>query len=236
PRERKTPAESPSHNDARDYAPMTVDGSVHFLAIALPSREHPLYAEALDLVKQNDFILEPSNRKWWLRDRHKTLVFLADHLWDLKRRFEAEFTRNFETNLAGLEEAEVVGEAAEASDGYDLELSVRAKGFEPRQIQESLQTGRPYLERNGRLVLLPKQKLEQLEEVRRLLNGSARSQPQPHSVHRLSGADLAVAGTLLDSLLPAFLPPAAWRDRAEALGNISRLAPPPLPAEVDEQL
>lgn len=218
------------------HAPMAVDGSVHFLAISLPSREHPLYHEALDLVKQNDFLLEPSNRKWWLRDRHKTLVFLAEHLGDLRERFQAEFSANFEQNLAGLEEAEIAGTTAETADGYDLELSVRADGFAPRQIQESLQTGRPYLERDGKVILLPKQKLEQLEEVRRMLSGSSRSQPQPNSVHRLSGSDLAVAGDLLTSLLPGFLPPAAWRERAEALGNISKLAPPPLPEAVDQQL
>ncbi len=220
----------------QDHRPMAIDGSMHFLAITLPSREHPLYEEALAMVKQNDFILEPSNRRWWLRDRHKTLVFLAEYLGDLRQRFQVIPTANFESNLAGFEEAEVSVNAAETSDGYDLELTVEAEGFDLRQIQESLQTGRPYLERDGRLVLLPKQKLEQLEEVRRLLSGNARSQAQPRSVHRLTGADLAVAEGLLDSLLPNILPPAAWRDRAEALGNISKLAPPPLPAELDEQL
>lgn len=221
---------------APSLTPMTVDGSVHFLAITLPSREDPLYSEALDLVKRADFILEPSNRKWWLRDRHKTLVFLAEHLEDLRERFQARFTANFEKNFAALEEAEVTGTAAEAAGGYDLKLSVEAKGIDSRQIQESLQAGRPYLEEGGRVVLLPKRKLEQLEEVRRILNGSARSQPQPMSMHRLAGSDLAVAGELLDSLLPGFMPPAAWRDRAEALGNISRLAPPPLPEELDQKL
>lgn len=216
--------------------PMTVDGSVHFLAIALPSREDPLYPEALDLVKRHDFRLEPSNRKWWLRDKHKTLVFLSTHLSDLRQRFRANFTTNFEKNIRDLEEAEVSCKTLEAGEGFELELALEARGVEFRQIHESLQTGRPYLERDGRVILLPKQKLEHLEEVRRLLSGQSRRQPQPRSVHSLTSADLAVAGDLLDSLLPGFQRPSTWRDRADALGDISRLSAAPLPHEVDERL
>lgn len=217
-------------------APMAVDGSIQFVAITLPSREHPLYQDALGLVKRHDFRLEPSNRRWWLRDKHKTLVFLSEHLGDLRNRFQAQFSANFQNNIQALEEAEVSCQTVEAGSGYEVELSVTAAGFEPRQIQESLQTGRPYLERDGRVILLPKKKLEELEEVRRLLNGESRSQPQPNTRHTLTGADLAVAGELLDSLLPGFEAPATWRDRSEALGNISRLAALPLPPEVDGRL
>ena len=217
-------------------APMAVDGSTQFVAITLPSREHPLYPDALDLVKRHDFRLEPSNRRWWLRDKHKTLVFLSEHLGDLRGRFQAQFSANFQSNVQALEEAEVCCHTVESGSGYEVELSVTAAGFEPRQIQESLQTGRPYLERDGRVILLPKKKLEELEEVRRLLNGESRSQPQPRTRHTLTGADLAVAGELLDSLLPGFEAPATWRDRSEALGNISRLAALPLPTEVDDHL
>lgn len=72
-REKPLPRSAPD-----DLSPMEVDGSTQFLAITLPSRESALYPEALALVKENNFRLEPSNRKWWLRDRHKTLSFLAE--------------------------------------------------------------------------------------------------------------------------------------------------------------
>ncbi|MEN9813560.1 MAG: hypothetical protein RL479_2246, partial [Verrucomicrobiota bacterium] len=52
--------------------PLEVDGTEHYLALTLPSREHPQYAEALALVKEAGFLLEPSNGRWWLRDRHRT--------------------------------------------------------------------------------------------------------------------------------------------------------------------
>ena len=62
--------------------PMVVDGSTHFLAIELPSREHPMYSEIRELLEHYRFKLEPRNRKWWLRDRHQTLNFLSSH-WEV---------------------------------------------------------------------------------------------------------------------------------------------------------
>ena len=73
----------------------------------LPSRESALYSAALDLVKTHGFALEPSNRKWWLRDRHKVLNFLASYRATLEDEFHAEFTANFEQNTARLHRAEI---------------------------------------------------------------------------------------------------------------------------------
>ena len=45
----------------------------------------------------------------------------------------------------------------------------------------------------------------------------------------ITGAGVAEADGLLESLTPAFQPPAAWRARSEALRNLSKLAPAPVP-------
>ncbi|MDR0353906.1 MAG: DEAD/DEAH box helicase [Opitutaceae bacterium] len=94
-------------------APMLVDGSEHYLAITLPSREHMAYADALALLKNSGFRLEPSNRKWWLRDRHKTLAFLAAHGATLRDTFQAKFTDNFKKNTARVSTAAVVCDITE---------------------------------------------------------------------------------------------------------------------------
>ena len=72
-----------------------VDGSPFFLAIELPSREAIVYQSLLDLVKLYGFKLEVSNRRWWLRDRHKTLNFLAEHYHSLQKNHSARFSENF---------------------------------------------------------------------------------------------------------------------------------------------
>ena len=98
--------------------PLIVDGSEHFLAFMLPSREHPRYSDALELVKEHGFILEPSNRKWWLRDRHKVLNFLAQQGTRLHERFDADFTPNFEKNTAHIQTAEIDADVAETGDSF----------------------------------------------------------------------------------------------------------------------
>jgi hypothetical protein len=67
----------PRETPAPDLTPLTVDGTEHYLAITLPSRESLRLRRRPRLLKSRGFTLEPSNRKWWLRDRHKTLNFLA---------------------------------------------------------------------------------------------------------------------------------------------------------------
>ncbi len=94
-----------------------VDGSEHFLAITLPARDDPLYPAAADLLRSAGFVLEPSNRKWWLRDRHKTLSFLAAHGERLRREFGARFTPNFVERTARLADAEMTCEAAASGRG-----------------------------------------------------------------------------------------------------------------------
>ena len=41
--------------------PVLVDGSEHYLALTLPSREHKAYAAVLELIKRHGFLAEPSN-------------------------------------------------------------------------------------------------------------------------------------------------------------------------------
>jgi hypothetical protein len=59
--------------------PLTVDGSEHYLAITLPSREHPAYVAARELLAANGFVLDPSSRKaqgsQFSRDTWRNLAF-----------------------------------------------------------------------------------------------------------------------------------------------------------------
>ena len=107
---------------------MLVDGSTHFLAITLPSREHPLYSEMRELLDQYRFKLEPRNRKWWLRDRHQTLNFLSAHREDLESRYNADFTDNFQSRTNDIKEIELKVKAEEETDGYLVSFSISRPG------------------------------------------------------------------------------------------------------------
>jgi superfamily II DNA or RNA helicase len=231
---RRIPRPKPTAPDT--VTPAVVDGSEHYLAIALPSREHPTYDAALDLVKSHGFALETSNRKWWLRDRHKTLNFLAANWAALREHYGAQFTPNFEQNTARLQLAEVTCAAAEERDGYDVTLALRAGRASEEAVRAALAGGRGYVEDGGNLVLLPTAIIDRFADVQRRLAGDATASATPRRTIHLTGASVAEADALLESIAPNFQPPAAWRTRSEALRNLSKLQPAPLPPTLDALL
>jgi len=221
-----TPATRPSPWTGAGVSPLVVDGSEHFLALALPSRDHASYGAAHDLLKTSGFALEPSNRKWWLRDRHRVLNFLAAHTALLRDDFRAEFTANFEKNTAHLHPAEIVADAVEARDGYTVSVGLRAGRAEDAAVQAAVASNRGYVEDHGKVYLIDRSQLERLAEAQRALAGEGGSQGlATRRVHRLTAARLAEAQDILEEIVPAFRPPETWRSRSEALRNLSGLAP-----------
>ena len=93
---------------------VVVDGSPNFLAIRLPAgRDDDSIKTLRNILKREGFMLEPSNRKWWLRDRHKTLNFLAAHWKALRGEWRAQFTASFEEKLADVQLSEPAIETKE---------------------------------------------------------------------------------------------------------------------------
>ena len=215
---------------------MTVDGSENFLAITLPSPEHAQYARALDLVKTSGFSLDPSTRKWWLRDRHKTLNFLATHGDRLRTALDADFTPNFEKNTARLQAAEIVADATETSGGYSVTLGLRAGSADDTLLREAIATNRNYLEAGNRIFLLEPAKLARLATAQRALAGDPTAALAPRRAQRVSAARVAEAEEIIEELAPGFQPPETWRTRSSALRNLTSLTPAPIAAALDAQL
>ncbi len=210
--------------------PLVVDGSEHFLALALPSREHPTYAAALGLVKEHGFILEPSNRKWWLRDRHKTLNFLATHAARLRTEFDAQFSTVFTKNTAHLLPAEITTTVAPAGDDFSITLALQAGSADESTLRSAVAANRGYLEADGKIFLLDAAKLQKLTIAQRALAGDASAGFAPRRTQRISPARAAEAEEILEELSPGFLPPESWRTRSAALRNLTALVPPPISA------
>ncbi len=216
--------------------PLIVDGSEHFLALTLPSREHPSYAAALALVKENGFILEPSNRKWWLRDRHKALNFLAAQGTRLRGEIGAQFTANFERNTAHLRAAEITATVEAAGDAFDVTLGLDAGAAEAAEVRSALAANRGYVESGGKILLLDATRLARLAGAQRRLAGDPAAGISARRTQRLPAARAAEANEILEELSPAFQAPEAWRARSTALRNLTTLAPAPLPGALDAQL
>lgn len=228
-----TPAVSAAPRRAAEpAAPMVVDGSEHYLAISLPSREHSGYAAALDLVKTHDFRLEPANRKWWLRDRHKVLNFLSTHRARLEHEFFAEFTPNFEKHTANFAHATIACEISTAAGGdYALTLGLDAGKVDPEQLRAAVAANRGYVEAEGKIFLLAPETLEKLAHAQRIVAGGGAAPIAARRTHRINAARVAELDELVAELAPDYQPPASWKRRAEALKNLATLEPAPLPAD-----
>ena len=215
---------------------MVVDGSEHFLAVTLPSREHACYPAALELVKAHGFVLEPSNRKWWLRNRHKTLNFLASHSARLRDEFGTQFTPGFEKSTAHLQPATIASEVTETPEGFTLTLGLQAGQTGEAELRAALAGNYGYVESAGQIYLLDPASLNQLAVAQRAFAGDPTSTASPRQTWRVSAARVAEAQDILDQISPNFQPPTAWRERSEALRNLASLPPAPISSGLTVQL
>lgn len=195
---------------------LEVDGSPNFLALRLPSRESALYPHALALVKDNGFQLEPSNGKWWLRNRHKTLQFLADHLHDLRTAYRARFTENFTERTAQMRfvrmALDVRSTTPRGNDAFDLELYFSAPDINEAALQQALEKGQHYIEvPAGQQPTARKQTAQQ----RNTTSGSANAEYRKNAAAASTGAG--------DSLL--ILVPRSVREQAQQVQQALGAAP-----------
>ena len=215
--------------------PINVDGSTQYLSIALPSRNSSFYEAALDLLKDNKFQLEPSNRRWWLRDRHKVLNFLANH-WDrLKTEFKAVFSQNFKEKTGIIKLASI---EYSASDDLEINLTLRTPGLTEDVVRENLARNQYYAEsKKGSITLIPPPLIQKLIQAQRDLTGDVNRPFVSKFSLKLKAAQLPYAEDLIEDLLgDSFQTPETWQVRSRALKEVSHLKMPDLPSALFEIL
>ena len=217
-------------------SPMIIDGSSHYLAIKLPSREHPCYAEIRELLQSYRFKLEPSNRKWWLRDRHQTLNFLGEHWEDLEERYCADFADGFLDRIKNITEARIRTEVVEEKNAYNLTVSVQAGDVSDREISQSLAGGKSYIQAGDRVYLLKKSKLEKLRNLQSSLTEAPDAPLLHRGSYRIPYSRTPKVEDEISELNPNFKPPSTWRARSEALRDLSKLPQPKLSPSLDSTL
>lgn len=212
--------------------PLVIDGSEHYLAITLPSREDPRYGAAAELLKAAGFVLEPSNRKWWLRDRHRTLSFLATHGERLRGELGAQFTPNFTARTSHLAAAEITCEASPSGDGWDVTLGLRGAAPDGA-IREAIAAGRAYLEAEGTIILIDPAQVRRLADAQRALGENGPPAASARRTEHIGAARAAEVEAIVEGLSPGFRPPGDWSARTRALRNLSQLEPAPTPPALD---
>ena len=218
-------------NPLEDYdgPPISVEGSTHFLLITLSSEDHPLYLEALRLLRQWNFVRDRVNLDWWwLRDRRKTFDFLACHREELENYYEASFTENFRKHFEKVREAKLTTEAKDLGESSEVTLSIVAGESSPADVEHALATGQNFIEQGNRVWLLPKQTIERLHLLQRKLSGDPRAPLLHHGKFTVSHAGSPEAEEMIAELDPNFKPPRTWEERGNALRDLSQLKPAPL--------
>lgn len=212
-----------------EWKPMTVDGSEHFLAITLPSRDADNYNDIWDLLKRHGFVLEPTNGKFWLRNRHKALNFLATYGTELREQHGAEFTENFERNTAHIKPVGMVAEIKEQGDNYEVTLALKAGAAPESEILNAVNTSRSYIENGSEIYLVDPSRLAKLQAAHQALAGEREAPGGLRRQHRIVRARVAEVQEILAEAAPHFQPPATWRERSVALLQLSTLSPAPVP-------
>ena len=215
---------------------VVVDGSTNYIAIRLP----PVRTETVQLLrsilKSEGFTLEPTNRKWWLRDRHKTLNFLATYWKALKDEWKVEFTENFNEKLAGVLISKLAIKTREQSDKFVFDISLSTNLGE-KELQRALSSGKNYVEEDsGSITLLDSKSIEQLHQIERALSGQANRPFTTTFNKRISTRDLCEVEDLLDGLSTGWKPPEAWYARSRAIKEVGALEQAPLHADFDNTL
>jgi SNF2 family DNA or RNA helicase len=212
-----------------------VDGSPNFLAIQLPSRSAIDYHELLSLLKENGFKLETSNRRWWLRDRHKTLNFLAEHYEALQKNHRAKFTPNFEKQFKHLELATVKTDVAQVGDEFEVSLTLGSEN-DTATIQGELTRGKMYWESGDKLFIAPQKTVKAFSQLQQKLDNNPARPLTAKSKLRLRAWQLADAEGLIDEVVHNFETPATWKARSQALTNLSALKEAPVGETLSETL
>jgi superfamily II DNA or RNA helicase len=210
--------------------PVTVDGSEHFLAITLPSRDADNHDEIWELLKRHGFTLETSNGKFWLRNRHKTLNFLATYWAELRERHGAVFSANFVRNTSHLRPVAITAEVSEQADGYDLDVGLRAGAATEADILAAVNASRGYVEDGPTIHLIDPARLAGLQAMQQALAGMPGDTGGVRRRHRIAPARVVEVQDILEKAAPHFQAPETWRARSEALHRLAALPPAPVPA------
>ena len=221
-------SEAAASMEGHSTSRVVVDGSTHYIAIRLPSGENANVQALRTILKSEGFLLEPSNRKWWLRDRHKTLNFLAAHWKALKDEWEADFTDNFKAKLKEVEISALQIEAKEDAGKFALAITLSEQTDET-DLRRALASSKNYVETNrGGITLLDRNSIEQLHEIERAVSGQADRPFTPTFTKRLDTRELSDVEDLLDELCEGWQPPQAWQSRSRALKEVGALEPAPV--------
>lgn len=202
-----------------------VEGSLHYLSVKLEKPDEPGMTLIRDDLKRSGFGWDPGTGKWWLRDNHKLLNFLADHLDGLIRGKGAVLGPNFSRVFGKVKLARIRADVREVGGRYELEAGLDA-GVSDDVLRRQLEQGRKYWVEGDQVVLIPESIIQSLSE---LSDHTSASNVRSSRIRvKLDPRMLASAERWIDESGAAVTFPDAWKARTSALRDFGRLEDAPM--------
>lgn len=215
---------------------MIVDGSPKYLAIHLREREHPCYRGCVEWLRREGFVKEPSNGFWWLRDAHKVLNFLATQQRFMEETYDPGYLQGYRERMANVENVAINCQANPSGNGdYHLQVSLTAQGLSLDELRRALLAGRRYVIQEERIFLIEEAALERFAQSTRALGGDPNTLLTGLFQTRISAAAVVDAQKILDDMDGEVSLPEDWTQKSQAILQVGKLEPPPLPDAVARQ-
>ncbi len=222
---------------APDVGRIDIDGSEHFLSFYFSRPSEKNAFDWIEILKSEGFRIEPSNGKYWLRDRHRTLNFLGRHLEELQADPTVRFLKNFLQRTAHLKIARFRTRAETTSqNAFDLSLELEAGNTSSADLQRALRTNQNFIPDGEQIWLLNPGRVERAAKLQQDLTGQPERVLTTNFKTRLRSPLLPLASDLIEDFDPDFQPPQTWQARSGALRHIDRLEPIPLPPALEKTL
>ncbi len=205
---------------------MTIDGSLDVLRAKVHAPEnHP---ELVRWLKDEGLGLEPSNRCFWLRDRHKVLNFLAHNLKRLKSDYPGCISDHLQAHLDTLQMTQLQAFSHEENGQVHLQLRLEAGKVDAVALRKALGSGCFYVQDAQQYYLIDPKELHVLRKAQQGLSGDPTQAVSPLYERILNPAQLTDACLLLEPLSEHWQSSESWQQQGQALRHIDALGLPAL--------
>ena len=202
---------------------LKIDGSMNFVSVQLPPKSHTAYSEIYDILKFESFKSEPSNGKWWLRDRRKTLNFIANYKRSLETMIKVVYSKNFLKQTKDLIFAEVTADVSKRKRGFNVEVAIIAEGFDSVDIQRSISMGQNFIEESGKLCLLPADVVDRAETLQQSITGNVKQRSSAGFKQYIGAHQINDAEDLFAENLENWNPPEIWKEKSLSFRDVTSL-------------
>lgn len=215
-------------------ARIEVDGSEHFLCFYFSQPSHKASFDWIEILKQEGFRKEPSNGKYWLRDRHRTLNFLARYKGDLEKEPTVKFSKNFRERTRNLKKAGFALNTEPRERGaYEVSMDLQAGNTTAADLQRALVSNQRFIQDGDSIWLLNPERVQEALLLQQKLTGQPERVLTTQFKTRLQAPLLPVATEFIEAFDPDFQPRDTWQKRSSALRQTENLEPIPLYGNLD---